>query len=294
MRIPRLVLFSLLVVTLPVRAATLIDAAGRRVELHGPPHRIVSLAPSVTEILYVLGAGDAVVGVTDFANHPPEVKTKPTVGGGINPNLEAIVALQPDLVLVSADANRWDTLTQLDHLKIPAYGVKPVGVEGVFISIAKIGEIVGRHGEAERVIADMRRRMTAVSEKVKNRPPPKVLYAVWIDPLVVAGQGTVIHDLIQMAGGENVVQEAGFPRYSLERIFLHPPDVVILALDGGGPGDQEILHRLPGWKEMRAVRDGAAHVLDANVMNRPGPRIVEAVEVLAALFHPGTLRGRSS
>jgi len=287
-------IFLLLVVGLPVQAATLIDMVGREVELHEPPRRIISLAPSLTEILYALGAGDAVVGVTDYATYPPEVEIKPSVGGGINPNLEVIVALKPDLIFVSADANRWDTITQLEQLQIPVFGVKPVGVEGVFVSIAKVGEVVGRRQEAGRLIADMRRRMATVSEKVQDLPRPEVLYVVWIDPLIVAGRGTVINGLIDVAGGANVVRTPGFSRYSLEQVVVHEPDVIILALDGGVPEDREVLRRLPGWREMRAVREGGVRVIDANLINRPGPRIVEAVELLGHLLHPGAFGGRSS
>lgn len=284
-------LLVVLLVGLPVNAGTLVDMVGRQLTLHGPPRRIVSLAPSLTEILYALEAGNTVVGVTDFANYPPEVKTKPSVGGGINPNMEMILTLEPDLVVISADANRWETLAQLERLQMRVYGVKPVGVEGVLTSIAKIGEVVGRPREAEHVIAEMRRRMAAVSRKVKNRPRPKVLYAVWIDPLIVAGPGTVLDDLIRMAGGVNVVREPGFPRYSIEEVFVRPPDMILLALDGGTPEDREILRRLPGWKEMRAVREGAVRVVDPNLMNRPGPRIVDGVELLAGLFHPAVFHG---
>ncbi len=287
-------IFLLLVVGLPVQAATLIDMVGREVELHEPPRRIISLAPSLTEILYALGAGDAVVGVTDYATYPPEVEIKPSVGGGINPNLEVIVALKPDLIFVSADANRWDTITQLEQLQIPVFGVKPVGVEGVFVSIAKVGEVVGRRQEAGRLIADMRRRMATVSEKVQDLPRPEVLYVVWIDPLIVAGRGTVINGLIDVAGGANVVRTPGFSRYSLEQVVVHEPDVIVLALDGGVPEDREVLRRLPGWREMRAVREGGVRVIDANLINRPGPRIVEAVELLGHLLHPGAFGGRSS
>lgn len=287
-------LLIVLLVGFPVQAGTLVDMVGREVELQELPRRIVSLAPSLTETLYAVGAGDAVVGVTDYANYPPEVKMKPSVGGGINPNMEMIVTLKPDLVVISADANRWDTLTQLEQLQIPVYGVKPRGVAGVFTSIAKIGEVVGRQHEAERVITEMRRRMATVSQRVENRPRPKVLYAVWIDPLVVAGQQTVIHDLIQIAGGINVVREPGFPRYSLEEVFVDAPDVIVLALDGGVPEDREVLRHLPGWSELRAVREGAVRVVDANLMNRPGPRIVDAVEVLAGLLHPASVRREGS
>ena len=284
-------LLLLLVVGLPVQAATLIDMVGREVELHEPPRRIISLAPSLTEILYALGAGDAVVGVTDYATYPPEVEAKPSVGGGINPNLEVIVALKPDLIFVSADANRWDTITQLEQLQIPVFGIKPVGIEGVFASIDKVGQVLGGKREAEELVAGMRRRMATVSEKVKGLARPKVLYVIWIDPLIVAGGGTVINGLIDVAGGTNVVRIPGFSRYSLEQVLVHEPDVIVLALDGGVPEDREVLRRLPGWREMRAVQEGAVGVIDANLINRPGPRIVEAAEALAGLLHPGVFRG---
>ncbi len=294
MWIRRLVLLSVLVAALPVRAATLIDMVGREVELRKLPRRIVSLAPSLTEILYALGAGDAVVGVTDYANFPTEAQGKPRVGGGINPNMEAIVALRPDLVFVSADSNRWDTVAQLDRLRIPVYGIKPIGVEGVFTSLERVGEVIGKQQDARQVVIEMRRRMAAVSEQVKNRPKPRVLCAIWIDPLIVAGRGTVIHDLIHMAGGTSVVRASGFPRYGLEQVYIDDPDVILLALDGGVPEDREVFHRLPGWKELRAVRQGAVHVVDADVVSRPGPRIVDAVEFLANLLHPGIVPRRGS
>ncbi len=280
------VIFLILLSVLTVQAATLEDMVGRQVEIQTPPRRIVSLAPSLTEILFALGAGDALVGVTDFDNYPPEVREKRSVGGGIDPNLEVIVALRPDLVFLAADANRWGTLVQLERLNIPVYGVKPIGVEGVFDSIEKVGEAVGRRQQAEALIAKMRRRLNAVSEKVGELDKPKVLYAVWIDPLIVAGRETVIHDLIRLAGGTNAVRERGFPRLDLEAVFNHPPDLILLAFDRGGLGYREILPHLPGWRDIPAVRQGAIRVIDANVMNRPGPRIVEAVEVLARVLHP--------
>ncbi|MFQ5839675.1 MAG: ABC transporter substrate-binding protein [Candidatus Methylomirabilales bacterium] len=267
-------------------ARLLTDMAGRQVELQEPPGRIVSLAPSLTEILFALGAGDAVVGVTDYADYPPEVRKKVSVGGGLDPNLEVIVALRPDLVLASADTNRWDALLQLERLKIPVFGVRPAGLEGVLTSIQKVGEVVGRLGQAEALIATMRRRMAVVSEKVRGLARPQVLYVVWVDPLVVAGRGTVIDDLIRVAGGRNTVRAPGFPRYGLEEIFAHPPDLILLASDRGGRKDWKLLRRLPAWREMRAVREGAVRAIDATVVNRPGPRIAEAVELLAHLLHP--------
>ncbi|MCI0483422.1 MAG: cobalamin-binding protein [candidate division NC10 bacterium] len=283
--------FSILLWVLPARAATFVDMVGRQVELQKPPRRIIPLAPSLTEILFALGAGDSVVGVVDYADYPPEAVRRVRVGGGLDPNLEVIVELRPDLVLIAADANRWDTLIQLEQLQIPVFGVKPVGVEGVLTSIAKVGEAVGRQPQAEGLIAHMRRRIAAVSQKVSVLARPRVLYVVWIDPLIVAGGETVIDDLINLAGGANIVRTAGFPRYSLEELVIDPPDVILLALDRGGLHHGEALRRLPVWREVRPVREGAVRVIDASLTSRPGPRIVDGVELLARLLHPQAFPG---
>ncbi len=282
----------LLLSGLPVQAATFVDMAGRRVEVRGLPRRIIPLTPSLTEVLFALGAGDAVVGVTDQDDYPPEVRRKTRVGGGLDPNLEVILTLRPDLVLATIDSNRWGTFLELERLKIPVFGLKPAGLEGVFTSIQKIGEVVGRPEQAEGLIVTMRRRMAAISEKVKSLSRPRVLYVVWIDPLIVAGRETVIDDLIRMAGGENTVRASGFPPYGLEQVVAHPPDVILLGSDRPRSEDGTLLRRLPAWKEMRAVREGAVRLVDTNVMHRPGPRIAEAVELLARLFHPEAFSGR--
>jgi iron complex transport system substrate-binding protein len=273
-------------VPVPVQAATLVDMAGRRVEIPGVLRRIVPLTPSLTETLFAIGAGDAVVGVTDQDDYPPEVRGKTRVGAGLDPNLEVILALQPDLVLATVDSNRWDTFLELERLKIPVYGLKPVGLEGVFTSIQKVGQVLGKAERAEALVAAMRRRIAVVSEKVQGRPRPRVLYVVWIDPLVVAGRGTVIDDLIRTAGGENSVRAAGFPLYGLEEVVARPPDVILLGSDHPAAGDWRRLRRLPAWRDIRAVRDGAVRPVDANVMHRPGPRVAEAAELLARLLHP--------
>jgi iron complex transport system substrate-binding protein len=197
-----------------------------------------------------------------------------------------ILALQPDLVLATVDSNRWDTFLELERLKIPVYGLKPVGLEGVFTSIQKVGQVLGKAERAEALVAAMRRRIAVVSEKVQGRPRPRVLYVVWIDPLVVAGRGTVIDDLIRTAGGENSVRAAGFPLYGLEEVVARPPDVILLGSDHPAAGDWSRLRRLPAWRDIRAVRDGAVRPVDANVMHRPGPRVAEAAELLARLLHP--------
>jgi len=133
--------------------------------------------------------------------------------------------------------------------------------------------------------------MAAVSQKVSVLARPRVLCVVWIDPLIVAGGETVIDDLINLAGGVNIVRTAGFPRYSLEELVVDPPDVILLALDRGGLHHGEALRRLPVWREVRPVREGAVRVIDASLTSRPGPRIVDGVELLARLLHPQAFAG---
>ncbi len=279
-------------VAVPIQAATLVDMAGRRVEIQGIPRRVVSLTPSLTETLFAIGAGDAIVGVTDQDDYPPEVRGKTRVGGGLDPNLEMILALRPDLVLATVDSNRWDTFLELERLKIPVYGLKPVGLEGVFASIQRVGQVLGRAERAEALAAAMRRRIAVVSEKAKGLPRPRVLHVVWVDPLVVAGRGTVIDELIRMAGGENNVRASGFPLYGLEEVVARPPDVILLGSEDPASEDWKRLRRLPAWQDIRAVREGAVWPVDANMMHRPGPRVAEAVEILARLLHPATFKGR--
>lgn len=286
-----LALACLLLLVAPVQALTVRDMLGREVNLPAPPRRIVSLVPSVTEILYALGAEDLLVGVTTLCDFPPEARQKPKVGGIVNPSLEAILSLRPDLVLATTEGNREATIQQVAGLGIPVYVVSPKSFSGVLESITRIGQLTGREEAARRLAGNLGQRADRVVEATQGRPRPSVLYLVWADPVVVAGRDTLITDLIRMAGGASVSAEERieWPRLSLEQVVARAPDVIIMATHSG-PHVDNALRR---WREQKillpAFRTGRVHTVDGNLVHRPGPRIVDGLEALARAIHPGAL-----
>lgn len=275
----------------PAQAFTVRDMLSREVTLSAPPRRIVSLVPSITEILYALGAEDLLVGVTTFCDFPPAVQHKPKVGGIVNPNLEALVSLRPDLVLATPDGNSESTVQQLFGLGIPTYVVTAKNFSGVLESIARIGQLTGREAAVRRVVGDLRRRADRVVEATRGRPRPSVLYLVWADPVIVPGRDTLITDLIHMAGGASVSAEEPikWPRLSLEQVVAKAPEVIIVATHSLSQVD-DALRR---WREQKillpAFKAERVHAIDGNLVHRPGPRIVDGLEALARAIHPGAL-----
>jgi iron complex transport system substrate-binding protein len=268
-------------------ALTVMDQTGRALDLPAPPRRIVSLVPSVTEVLFAIGAQGAIVGVTDFCDYPPEARRKPRVGDMLAPNLETLVSLKPDLVVATPSGNREEIYDRLRRLGIAVYLVDPVSVADVLRLIEGLGELTGRRGAAAAVTADLERRVAAVRERVAGRPHPRVLYVLWPEPLIVPGRGSLVSELIALAGGESVTadQGQGYPRMSLEAAVGRAPEVIILARHGGGtgPAAREQWQRL---ESLPAIRSGRLHAADGNLLHRYGPRIVTGLEVLAHLIHP--------
>jgi len=269
------------------QALTVVDQTGRSLSLQGPPGRIVSLVPSVTEILFAIGARDVLVGVTDFCDYPPEARRKAHVGDMLNPNLEALITLKPDLVVATRSGNREETFDQLRRLGIAVYLVDPVSVADVLRLVAGLGELTGRRDGAAAVTSDLERRVAAVRERVAGRPHPRVLYVLWPEPLIVPGRGSLVSELIALAGGESVTadQGQGYPRMSLEAAVGRAPEVIILARHGGGtgPAAREQWQRL---ESLPAIRSGRLYAADGNLLHRYGPRVVTGLEVLAHLIHP--------
>lgn len=285
------VLGCLLLLAGPAEAFTVRDMLGREVTLPAPPKRIVSLVPSVTETLYALGAEDLLVGVTTLCDFPPAARQKPKVGGIVNPSLEAILSLRPDLVLATTEGNRESTIQQLVELGIPTYVLSPKSFAGVLESITRIGELTGRVGDARRIVGELTRRARRVVEATRGRPTPTVLYLVWADPVVVPGRDTLITDLIRMAGAASVSadERIEWPRLSLEQVVTKAPEVILVATHSG-PHVNDALRR---WREQKillpALKSGRVHAIDGNLVHRPGPRIVEGLEALARAIHPGAL-----
>jgi iron complex transport system substrate-binding protein len=278
----------LLVAVAPARAGTVADMLGRPVAIPDGPMRVVSLAPSLTEIVFALGRGDWLVGVTDFCDYPPEARSKPRIGGPMTPDLERVVRLRPDLVLATADGNPRETLAQFARLHIPVFAVKPEGYAGILGSAEAVGRALRAEREAAALVQDIQGRVAAIRRAVAGRPRPRVLYLVWADPLIAAGPATYIHDLMEMAGGENVVRERSvpYPRLSWEEVVGAAPEVILVASHRDGPDRPSIGEAWRGWQSVPAVRSGRIMAVPGDTIHRPGPRVVEGVERLARAIHP--------
>ncbi len=284
-------LVGLLLLVEPAGALTLRDAEGRTVVLPAPPGRIISLVPSVTELIYALGGQERLVGVTDFCDWPPEARQRPSVGGMVAPNLEIIVGLRPDLVVVTSEGTSQETFEQLGRLHIPIFAVRPHRLSDVMTLIAQLGELTGRQSAVAALTEAMSRRVRAVQDAVRPYPRPRVLYVLWPDPLIVPGREGFVTELIELEGGASVTAQApaAYPRFSLEAVAARAPEVIILARHGG---DGTPLARA-SWERLTtlpAVRTGRVYSVDGTSLHRYGPRVVEGLETLARLIHPEAFR----
>jgi iron complex transport system substrate-binding protein len=263
------------------------DQTGRSVRVPERPMRLVSLAPSVTETLFILGLGSLVVGDTDYCEYPPEAKLKPRVGSNLNPSLEKIVALKPDLVFGSPQANRRETADQLERLGIPVYGVKADTVEETLASIRDLGKVMGHESEATRLVNDLDHRIQAVTKRVKQRKPPRVLFVVWYRPLTTAGEKTFISDVIRHAGGEPISKGlAGeWPKMSLEEALRLDPDVILFPRSESFAPELAEFQLLPGWRNLRAVKARRMYMISDAII-RSSPRLVDSLEEVARILHP--------
>jgi len=286
----RLVCFALsalLLVAEPVSAVTLTDMQGRHVALTALPRRIVSLVPSVTELLFALGADDRLIGVTDYCDFPSAARRKPSVGGMVAPNLEVIVALRPDLVVATDAGTRRETFEQLSRLNIPVYLVHAERMAQVMDVISRLGEITERQAEAGALKARMTGRIEAVVKAVGARPRPRVLYVLWPEPLIVPGNEAIVTELISLAGGDSITgrEPHDYPRFSLEAAVARAPEVILLARHGTGSGPIP-RDRWDALTSLPAVKAGRVYAVDGNLVHRYGPRVVEGLEELARRIHP--------
>jgi iron complex transport system substrate-binding protein len=290
-----MILVAVLAASALVGAAVQVtDGTGRTLTLPALPRRIVSLVPGVTEMLYAIGAEDRLVGRTDFCDYPPEARSKPSVGGTVSPSLEVLVTLKPDLVVATSAGNSDETRRQLERLRVPLYLVDPHGLSDVFRTMTRLGALTEREGRAAEVVAGLERRVRAVAVRVAALPRPRVLYVVWPEPLIVPGRGAAVTELIELAGGESVSADGpeGYPRYSVEAAVARGPEVIILARHGAGtaPYAREKWER---FADLPAIRAGRLHAVDGDLFHRFGPRVVDALEILARLLHPEAFTGAS-
>jgi len=265
-----------------------VDEVGRTVRLPVDPVRIISLAPSLTETLYALHVEDRLVGDTDYCDYPPEARKKPKVGGMINPNLEVIAALRPDVVLMTKDANRLETVRALDTLGIPSYATNPRTVEDIISSTQKLADVLNVPGEGKAVAEDLQRRLQTLSAKLSAVPPKSVLFIVWLEPLQSIGKDTFIADALRKAGAISIVDSSqDWPKVNLEEVVRLQPEYLVLApshSDAGGEQFEALVNR-PGWRILGAVRN-RRFVVVSDAIDRPAPRIVSVIEDLARQLHP--------
>jgi iron complex transport system substrate-binding protein len=262
---------------------TITDDAGREVTIESEPRRIVSLAPANTEIVAALGLIDRLVGVTSFDDYPPEVASIDVIGDFASPNLEAVAAAEPDLVLATAGVQA-DVISQLEDLGAVVVAVDPADLESLFGSIAMVGQVTGTAGEADTIVSSMRSQLDEITVAIGDATPVPVFLEIAQDPLFTAGPGTLLDDLITAAGGANIVTQEGYVAFSVEQLVAEDPAVYMATL--GSMSDPDDLASRPGYADIDAVRTGRVYVLEDNLVSRPGPRIIEGVRLIAEALHP--------
>lgn len=263
-----------------------IDDLGRTVTISQPIRRVVSLAPNITEILYAIGADSVLAGVTDYCDYPPQAKQKPRMGGMIDPNIETIVGTRPDLILMSVEGNSRLDFEKLEKLSIPVFATNPRTIDGVMKSILDIGKLTGTSGRAEQLVAQLLFRRDSTISKYREREHPRVLVVFSLTPLMVAGDGSFVNELITDAGGINLGAKGkgSYPLFSREEIVRLQPDKIILASDIALSPDK-LLQRFPEWQTLHAASHNGILTIDASLVSRPGPRIIDGLALLAQIIH---------
>jgi iron complex transport system substrate-binding protein len=280
-------LLTLLAMAGVARSFTLVDEAGREVRVPDRSERIVSLAPSITEILFSLGAGPRVVGVTQFSNYPPEAARLPRVGSYVNLNLEKILALRPDLVIGIRDGNPKAVVDRLAELGVPTYVADPKSLEEVIRTVRNIGRVVGCDRAAKQVAGHMASRIREVERRVAGIPKPRVFYQIGVEPIVTAGQGTFPNILIETAGGQNVAANmAAYPQLNVEQVLVARPEIIIVTSMTREYDFERVKRFWSRWPGLPAVAADRLFLADSDLLDRPSPRIVEGLETLARLIHP--------
>jgi len=264
-------------------AAAMVCIALSSTSLAETPKRIISLSPATTEILFSLGLGDRIVGVTSFCDHPDEAKRKAKVGGMSNPSLEAVVSLMPDVVVLTTDGNPQEAEERVRKLGIRTYVWTERTLAELPQGIRKLAAAMGAVPQGEDLAGEIEKTLKSSKFKAQSSKGIKALYIVWPEPLLVAGPGTAIHDAIVLLGMENTAARAAtaYPRYSIEEVIRRSPDVLFI---GKGAGmdmrdvSQGFLKKLAA---VPAVRDGKVFYV-SDSLYRLGPRVVQGIEELAA------------
>lgn len=264
------------------------DQAGRWVSVPADPKRVVSLAPSITEIVFAVDRGGRLVGVTQFSDYPKAAESVTSVGSYVYLDLEKIVSLKPDLCLAIKDGNPRAIVDRLGEIGIPVYAVNPRGLDSVMAAISEIGKLLNAGQEAKALVSRMRSQLAAIDKRVATvSRRPRVFFQIGVNPIVSAGSDTFIHELIVRAGGRNIAGHMkGYPRFSKEEVIAEAPDLIIVTSMARKKTFSQVMADWRQWTDIPAVKNNRIHLVDSDVFDRPSPRLVEALEKLVRLIHP--------
>jgi iron complex transport system substrate-binding protein len=267
-------------------ARSFTDDVGHSVSLQHAPRRIVSLAPSLTEILFLIGADSCIVGVTDYCDYPDAAKRRAKIGGMLNPNIERILALEPDLVLMSGSGNMRSDFEKLTSTKTPVFVSHPQSIDGVFKSIIDIGELTGRRQTADSLVARLHIRRDSLVRLAATKRKETVLLILSLNPLIAIGPKTFLNELVTLANGQNIVRDSStaYPVLSREEILRRQPGVIVATNDIVRSID-DVLSPYPEWKSLTAIRNKRVAIVDASLVSRPGPRIIDGLEAIIRAIH---------
>ena len=298
---PKIIAISISAITillansLPLMAKTAEDQLGREIRVPDNPKRIVALAPSITEIIFALGQQDRLKGTTQFSNYPAETAKLPKVGSYVRLDLERIVALNPDLCIAIKDGNPKEIIDRLQALNIPVFSVNPRNLESMMQAIQRIGGILNASAKAKTLVEDMRSRMQQVDalvSRIDHRP--RVFIQIGISPIISAGTNTFIHELIVRAGGINVAAgNKAYPHFSREQVLALAPDVLIITSMARSGAFEKAKAEWSRLTHMPAVQQKRIYTVNSDVFDRPSPRLLNALEILTRLLHPGLFKDGS-
>ena len=281
----------ILLAYLPVSAKTITDQLGRQVDVPDDPQRIVSLAPSITEIVFKLNQAPRLKGVTQYSNYPADALALPKVGSYVRLDLEKIIALDPDLCIAIKDGNPRKLVERLQSMKIPVYVVDPRNLDTVIETILEIGQLLNASERANLLAKTMDNRLQRVMKTAsQTEKRPRVFIQIGISPIIAAGSKTFIHDLIIKAGGINVAAgSTAYPRYSREQVLALSPEIIIITSMARQAGFEKVKRDWSQWPNLPAAQNQSIFLVDSDVFDRPSPRLMDGLELLVKLIHPDAL-----
>ena len=271
-----------------ILAGPVTDQVGRTLVVPENPARVIALAPSITEIIYDLGQERKLIGVTQYSTYPSEAESLPRVGSYVRLDIEKIVSLKPDLCIAIKDGNPKHIVDKIVALNIPVYVIDPRNLLQIMDAITRLGSLLDAGNAAAVLVADMEKRIEQVQTLVKKaRYKPRVFFQIDAEPLFSAGDNTFIHELIELAGGINTAAgEDPYPRYSWEDILVLQPEIVLISSMAGGLDPENLIRSWKKWSQLSAVNNDQVFVVEADLFDRPSPRLVDGLEAIAAIIHP--------